>query len=261
MSTRNVRPFVHLRVLSSYSLGHGLSTPADVCRHARRVGFDAVALTDVGGTHGLVEFHRAAREVGIKPIYGTLLVLDWSNTPAISDPVQTLIVLALDRTGLRNVCAAATLSATRRERGELLTTADIETLSDGVVAIAGSRHRRRPLPSSLPGLYAHYRTSSSSIATPSRREERRAGTPLSRRRRDRCAPGVMQTCFVGPARQQSSTCGECYYVPSPAQRPPCGDVGVDYGMRTAAEMSGATAPEAHRTRPLIAVCSPTSWNS
>ena len=73
MSTRNVRPFVHLRVLSSYSLGAGLSTPADVCQHARRIGFDAVALTDVGGTHGFVEFHRAAREVeGVSPKYETL---------------------------------------------------------------------------------------------------------------------------------------------------------------------------------------------
>ncbi|MCI0450932.1 MAG: PHP domain-containing protein, partial [Candidatus Latescibacteria bacterium] len=137
MSTRNVRPFVHLRVLSSYSLGHGLSTPADVCRHARRVGFDTVALTDVGGTYGLVEFHRAAREVGVKPIYGTLLVLDWGQSPAPGDPLQTVILLALDRAGLRNVCAAATLSATRRERREALTVTDIEGFADGVVAIAG----------------------------------------------------------------------------------------------------------------------------
>ncbi len=133
---RNVRPFVHLRVFSSYSLGHGLSTPGDVCRHARRVGFDTVALTDVGGTYGFVEFHRAAREVGVKPIYGALLVLDWGEAPSAADPLQTLILLALDRAGLRNVCAAATLSATRRERRESLTVADVERFTDGVVAIA-----------------------------------------------------------------------------------------------------------------------------
>ena len=61
MPTRNVRPFVHLRVLSSYSLGLGLSSPGDLCLHARRAGFSAVALTDVSGTYGFVEFHRAAR--------------------------------------------------------------------------------------------------------------------------------------------------------------------------------------------------------
>ncbi len=132
---RNVRPFVHLRVLSSYSLGHGLSTPAELCRHAQRIGYQTVALTDVGGTYGFVEFHRAARECGIKPIYGTLLALDGEG--AGHTPVQTLILLALDRTGLRNVCAAATVSATRRERREPLTILDLESKSDGVIAIAG----------------------------------------------------------------------------------------------------------------------------
>ena len=81
MATRNIRPFVHLRVLSSYSLGLGLSTPDELCRHARRVGFDTVALTDVSGTYGFVEFHRAARELGARPIYGTLLFIDWRKPP------------------------------------------------------------------------------------------------------------------------------------------------------------------------------------
>src|SRR5512147_2850 len=98
MTTRNVRPFVHLRVLSSYSLGLGLSTPSEICQHARRVGFESVALTDVSGTYGFVEFHRAAREVGIKPIYGTLLFLDWRRPTGADDPAQSLILLAIDRT-------------------------------------------------------------------------------------------------------------------------------------------------------------------
>ncbi|HKW14770.1 MAG TPA: PHP domain-containing protein, partial [Candidatus Krumholzibacteria bacterium] len=95
MTTRNVRPFVHLRVLSSYSLGLGLSSPGDVCRHARRSGFSAVALTDVSGTYGFVELHRAAREAGVKPIYGTLVFLDWNLAGHAGEPVQSLIVLAL----------------------------------------------------------------------------------------------------------------------------------------------------------------------
>jgi len=143
MSTRNVRPFVHLRVLSSYSLGHGLSTPDQVCRHARRVGFDTLALTDLGGTHGFVEFHRAAREVGVKPIYGTLLIIDWAETPILGEPFQTLILLALDRVGLRNVCAAATLSATRREGREAVTVADLEAVSGGVGLQTLARYRIR----------------------------------------------------------------------------------------------------------------------
>lgn len=136
MTTRNVRPFVHLRVLSWYSMGLGHSSPAEICRHARRVGFESVALTDVSGTYGFVEFHRAAREVGVKPIYGVLLYLDWSNPPAAGDPVHSLVLLALDRPGLRSVCGAATRSATRRERGGAFHAADLEPYADGVVGIA-----------------------------------------------------------------------------------------------------------------------------
>jgi len=137
MTVRNVRPFVHLRVLSCYSLGLGLSTPSEICRHARRVGFDTVALTDVSGTHGFIELHRAARETGVKPIYGTLLFLDWSNPPRAGDPAQWVLLLAIDRAGLRNVCAAATLSAVRRERSAGVYLADLEGLATGTVAIVG----------------------------------------------------------------------------------------------------------------------------
>src|SRR5258705_8073094 len=135
MTTRNVRPFVHLRVLSSYSLGLGLSAPGDVCRHARRVGFGAVALTDVSGTYGFVELHRAARESGVKPIYGTMVFLDWNRPGQAGEPVQSLIVLALDRTGLRNVCAIASASAVRRERRDGLFASHLDGLTDGMVAI------------------------------------------------------------------------------------------------------------------------------
>jgi len=135
MTTRNVRPFVHLRALSSYSLGLGLSTPGDICRHARRAGFAAVALTDVSGTFGFVEMHRAAREADVKPIYGTLVFLDWNGAGTESQPVQSLIVLALDRTGLHNVCAIASESAVRRERREKLSASQLDGMTDGVVAI------------------------------------------------------------------------------------------------------------------------------
>src|SRR6187402_1814504 len=154
MTTRNVRPFVHLRVLSSYSLGLGLSSPGDVCRHALRSGFNAVALTDVSGTYGFVELHRAARESGVKPIYGTLVFLDWNLPGHASEPLQSLIVLALDRQGLRNVCAVASESAVRRERREGFHPAHLDGLTEGVIAITrvdpassglGAQHLLGPL--------------------------------------------------------------------------------------------------------------------
>lgn len=134
----NVRRFVHLRVHSTYSLGVGLSSAADVCAHAQRAGYDAVALTDINGTYGFVEFHHAAKSIGIKPIYGTLVVVDSIvDDAAPPDERHALILLALDRGGLRNVCEAASISASRREGGESFEVADLDGLGDGVVCIVG----------------------------------------------------------------------------------------------------------------------------
>ena len=134
----HVRPFVHLRVHSSYSLGVGLSAPADICAHAHRSGYHAIALTDINGTYGFVEFHHAARALGIKPVYGVLVVVDarvGDQTPA--DERHALTLLALDRGGLRNVCAAASASASRREAGGSFAVADLDGLAAGVVCIVG----------------------------------------------------------------------------------------------------------------------------
>ncbi len=263
MSTRNVRPFVHLRVLSSYSLGAGLSTPADVCQHARRIGFDAVALTDVGGTHGFVEFHRAAREVGIKPIYGTLLILDWSQTPVISDPVQTLILLALDRTGLRNVCAAATLSATRRERGGTLAVTDLEMRSDGVVAIAGfASAPEGPSPrhylAALGGIFGDRVFVEARDGLDAEKQSVQASL-LAEAAALGIAPVLVQDVrFVGPARHQLidlvASATERAFEHRVFSDPRIGDAGAGHGMRTAAEMSPAydDLSEAHSNAASIA---------
>ncbi len=263
MATRNIRPFVHLRVLSSYSLGLGLSTPGDICRHARRVGFDTVALTDVSGTFGFAEFHRAAREAGVKPIYGTLLYIDWSNPPAPDDPVQSLILLALDRTGLRNVCAAATASATKRERGHGFYVEDLEGTGDGVVAIAGLdlgrsdidlRHVLLPLRDTFADrLFVECRDglggAEASIQSTFVADAGEAGV----------SPVLVQDVrFVGPARAQLAELIVTGEDPSYEHRvfgdARAGDARPGHGMRTAAEMSEAfeALPEAHANAAMIA---------
>ena len=99
-------PFVHLRVHSAYSLGIGLSSPRDLCAQAARYGYTSLALTDTDGTYGFVEFHRAAREFGIKPIYGADLTIGFEASAGGGPKIRYgLVVLALDRGGLKNLCA------------------------------------------------------------------------------------------------------------------------------------------------------------
>lgn len=138
MSALNVRQFVHLHVHTTYSLGAGLSSPREICRHARRVGYDAVAITDVNGTFGFVEFHRAAREVGVKPIYGTFIELDGAHPGKENAFRHSLVLLAVNREGLRNVCLAASTAAMRRERDDAIHLSNLLALSDGVVALVGA---------------------------------------------------------------------------------------------------------------------------
>jgi len=62
--------FVHLHVHSEYSLLDGATRIKGLVEKAARLGMPAVALTDHGVMYGAVEFYRAAKKAGIKPIIG-----------------------------------------------------------------------------------------------------------------------------------------------------------------------------------------------
>jgi DNA polymerase-3 subunit alpha len=125
-------PFVHLRVQSAYSIGVGVSTPWEICAHAARHGFESVALADIGGTWGYVEFHRAAQHFGIKPIYG--VTVDLADEDAGDRHGATLILIALDRAGLRNVCALASAAAA----DDRVRLRDLKDRADGTICIVES---------------------------------------------------------------------------------------------------------------------------
>jgi len=62
--------YVHLHVHSHFSLLDGCASPARLVRAAKRLGMRAIALTDHGVLHGVVQFETAAREEEIKPLIG-----------------------------------------------------------------------------------------------------------------------------------------------------------------------------------------------
>ncbi len=62
--------FAHLHNHSEYSLLDGLSRLEDLVRRAAELGMPAVALTDHGNMHGVVDFYKAAKQAGVKPIIG-----------------------------------------------------------------------------------------------------------------------------------------------------------------------------------------------
>ena len=67
--------YIELHCHSYYSLLDGASSPAALLDRAAALGMPALALTDHDGLIGAVEFWRAARERGIRPIIGAEVTL------------------------------------------------------------------------------------------------------------------------------------------------------------------------------------------
>jgi DNA-directed DNA polymerase III PolC len=62
--------FTHLHVHTEYSLLDGLSRVKEMVKQTRKLGMDAIALTDHGVLYGAIEFYLAAQKEGVKPIVG-----------------------------------------------------------------------------------------------------------------------------------------------------------------------------------------------
>ncbi|MBE6911673.1 MAG: DNA polymerase III subunit alpha [Ruminococcaceae bacterium] len=62
--------FVHLHLHSEYSLLDGACRISRACERAKELGQPAIAITDHGVMYGVIDFYRAAKAAGIKPIIG-----------------------------------------------------------------------------------------------------------------------------------------------------------------------------------------------
>jgi DNA polymerase III subunit alpha len=67
--------FVHLHVHSEYSLLDGAIRTEDLCARAKALDMPAIALTDHGNLFGAIDFYKAAKKAGIKPIFGCEIYL------------------------------------------------------------------------------------------------------------------------------------------------------------------------------------------
>jgi len=64
------KDFAHLHVHSEFSLLDGASRVEDIVRAVKRLGMDAVAITDHGNMYAAVKFFVAAKKEGIHPVIG-----------------------------------------------------------------------------------------------------------------------------------------------------------------------------------------------
>ena len=62
--------FTHLHVHTEYSLLDGSNKIKEYVKRVKELGMDSAAITDHGVMYGVIDFYRAAKEAGIKPILG-----------------------------------------------------------------------------------------------------------------------------------------------------------------------------------------------
>ncbi|MGB2813544.1 MAG: DNA polymerase III subunit alpha [Dehalococcoidales bacterium] len=103
--------FTHLHVHTEYSLLDGMCGIPQLLSRAKELGMDSLAITDHGAMHGVIEFYRTAREVGVKPIIGCEVYLapgSRSGRDAADRNHNHLVLLARNYTGYQNLIQLVT---------------------------------------------------------------------------------------------------------------------------------------------------------
>ena len=99
--------FVHLHLHTEYSLLDGACRIDTLAERAKELGFDSLAITDHGVMYGAVNFYRACRKAGIKPIIGCeIYVAPRERTGreyGVDNQYTHLILLCKNETGYRNL--------------------------------------------------------------------------------------------------------------------------------------------------------------
>ena len=128
--------WVDLHVHSNYSFLDGASHVDDLVDAAVEQGMDALALTDTNGLYGAVRFANAAKERGIRPIFGTeLQLLDAGH----------LVLIARDRQGWTSL--TRTISAAQLAGEKTKPKATFSLLAEnaaGLYALTGCAHGAVP---------------------------------------------------------------------------------------------------------------------
>ena len=100
--------FTHLHVHTEYSLLDGSSKIKEITSRAKELGMKSLAITDHGVMYGVIDFYKAAKEVGIKPILGCEVYVApgsrFDKQPGESESrYYHLVLLVENNTGYKNL--------------------------------------------------------------------------------------------------------------------------------------------------------------
>ena len=100
--------FVHLHVHTEYSLLDGSNKIKEYVSRVKELGMNSAAITDHGVMYGVIDFYRAAKAAGIKPILGCEVYVApgsrFDKAPGMTDDrYYHLVLLAENQKGYENL--------------------------------------------------------------------------------------------------------------------------------------------------------------
>lgn len=99
--------FVHLHVHTEYSLLDGSARVKKLVKRAKELGMDSLAITDHGSMYGVIDFYKACREEGIRPIIGCEVYVAqrslYSKESGKDSRYYHLLLLAKSNEGYQNL--------------------------------------------------------------------------------------------------------------------------------------------------------------
>ena len=113
---KHMAEFVHLHIHSEFSLLDGANRIKDLPVRAKELGMKAMAITDHGVMYGVIDFYKACKREGIKPIIGCEVYVAprsrFDKEPGIDKQYYHLILLAKDTQGYKNLSKLVSLGFT-----------------------------------------------------------------------------------------------------------------------------------------------------
>ena len=105
--------FVHLHIHSEYSLLDGANRIKDIPKRAKELGMDSIAITDHGVMYGVIDFYKACKAEGVKPIIGCEVYVAprtrFDKEPNIDNKYNHLILIAKNNQGYKNLSKLVSL--------------------------------------------------------------------------------------------------------------------------------------------------------
>ncbi len=135
--------FTHLHVHTEYSLLDGSNKIKEYVARVKELGMDSAAITDHGVMYGVIDFYRAAKEAGIKPILGCEIYVApgsrFDREPGGSgdDRYYHMVLLAENQQGYQNLMKIVSIGFV--EGFYYKPRVDVETLEryhEGIIALS-----------------------------------------------------------------------------------------------------------------------------